>query len=203
MLRLDGGVCSDSSTSRSCLRARSRPGARLASPAPDAVPVDRFVSIGLVRPVTVRPLSGVWSRVDSRPVPPCRRPADLAAPRFADLPALPALPRADAALRLPAVVFRAVCFPGRGGFRVCLRRALPLGVFAPAVLRPVLRRAAAVRRAPAPLRAAARAPAPPFRLEGVFFWPFAFRAGFLAISDSLSAYSAGSAALDQTAVSSG
>jgi hypothetical protein len=32
-----------------------------------------LVGIGLVRPLTVRPVSGVWSRVDSRPVPPSRR----------------------------------------------------------------------------------------------------------------------------------
>ena len=39
-----------SSTSRSCLRSRSRPGARRVSPAPAAVPVERLVGIGLVRP---------------------------------------------------------------------------------------------------------------------------------------------------------
>src|SRR5258708_18063396 len=72
MFRLEGARCSDSSTSRSCLRSRSRPGTRRASPAPEAVPVDRFVGIGLVRPVTVRPVAGVWDSVDSRPVPPAR-----------------------------------------------------------------------------------------------------------------------------------
>jgi hypothetical protein len=39
------------------------------------------VGIGLVRPVIVRPVAGVWSSVDSRPVPP--------ALRFADEPVLP------------------------------------------------------------------------------------------------------------------
>ena len=72
MLRLEGASWSDSSTSRSCLRSRSRPGARRVSPAPDAVPVDRRVAIGLVGPVMVRPVAGVWSSVDSRPVPPAR-----------------------------------------------------------------------------------------------------------------------------------
>jgi hypothetical protein len=48
---------------------------------------------------------------------------------------------------------------------------------APAVFRPVFR----------PLRAAARRPAPAFRFEGVFFWPFDFRVAFLAIPVSLGA----------------
>jgi hypothetical protein len=72
---------------------------------------------------------------------------------------------------------------------VC-RRALPFGLFAPAVLRPALRFAFALRRAPARLRAADRAPEPFLRFEGVFFWPLAFFARFLAIDVSLSAYSA-------------
>jgi hypothetical protein len=58
--------------------------------------------------------------------------------------------RADAAFRLP----------GRGGLVGCFRLALPCGVFAPAVfLRP-----------PA-VRAAARAPAPALRFDGVSFCP--------------------------------
>src|SRR6267378_2446505 len=73
MFRLDGGPCTDSSTSRSCLRSRSSPGTRRESPAPAAVPVDRLVGIGLVRPWTLRPVAGVCDRVDSRPVPPTRR----------------------------------------------------------------------------------------------------------------------------------
>jgi len=47
------------------------------------VPVDRRVGIGLVRPFTVRPVSGVWARVDSRPVPP--RAALDPPPRFRDV----------------------------------------------------------------------------------------------------------------------
>jgi hypothetical protein len=39
-------------------------------PAPAAVPVDRFVGIGLVGPLTERPVSGVCARSRSRPVPP-------------------------------------------------------------------------------------------------------------------------------------
>jgi hypothetical protein len=35
--------------------------------------VERRVGIGFVRPWTVRPVSGVWARVDSRPVPPAFR----------------------------------------------------------------------------------------------------------------------------------
>jgi hypothetical protein len=70
MLRLEGGVWTVSSISRSRFRSRSRPGARRVSPAPAAVPVDRLVGIGFVRPRTDRPVSGVWARVDSRPFPP-------------------------------------------------------------------------------------------------------------------------------------
>src|SRR5205823_8814324 len=171
MLRLDGGPGIDSSISRSCLRSRSRPGARRVPPAPAAVPVDRRVGIGFVIPRTERPVSGVWASVSSRPVPPRERAAFV-------------LPRA--ALR----------FPGLGGLVACFRRAFPCGVFAPAVLRPVLRFALDVFRAPAPLRAAARDPAPALRFEGVFLCPFALRAGFLAIRTVLSDYGfAGSAAL--------
>ena len=70
---------------------------------------------------------------------------------------------------------------GRDEAAVFARRLLPLGVFAPAarcepgraVLRPVFRPAADLRRAPAPLRAAARAADPARLLDGVFFFPFA------------------------------
>jgi hypothetical protein len=55
-------------------------------------------------------------------------------------------------------------------------------------LRPVFRPALAVFRAPAPLRAAARAPAPALRFDGVFFCPFALPARFLAIRRVLSDY---------------
>jgi hypothetical protein len=58
--------------------------------------------------------------------------------------------------------------------------ALPFGVLAPAVLRPVFRFARAVRFVPAPLRLAARTPAPARRLEGVFFCRFVL-ADFFAI----------------------
>ena len=40
------------------------------SPAPAGVPVDRFVGIGFVRPLTLRPASGVCASVFSRPRPP-------------------------------------------------------------------------------------------------------------------------------------
>jgi hypothetical protein len=45
-------------------------------PAPAAVPVDRFGGSGLVGPLTERPVSGVWARSRSRPVPPARRLGD-------------------------------------------------------------------------------------------------------------------------------
>jgi hypothetical protein len=124
--RLDGGLGTVSSTSRSWRRARSSPGARLKPPAPDGVPVERLVGMGLVGPRRRRPVSGVWASVDSRPVPPPRA-------------ALPA-PRALAAFFL---------LPGRGGFVACFLAALPLGVLAPAVfLRPPPLRDIARRPAP-------------------------------------------------------
>jgi hypothetical protein len=46
---------------------------------------------------------------------------------------------------------------------------LPRGVLAPAVFRPVFRRSIDTRRFPAPLGAAARAPAPARLLDGVRF----------------------------------
>jgi hypothetical protein len=92
-----------------------------------------LVGIGLVRPLTVRPVWGVWASVLSRPEPPFL--AVFLAPVLA----------------------------------VALRAAFPLGVFAPAVRRPVLRFALAARLAPVPLRLAALTPAPARRLEGVRF----------------------------------
>src|SRR5437764_6519024 len=181
MLRLDGGPGTDSSTSRSCFRSRSRPGARRVLPAPAAVPVDRLVGIGFVIPRTERPVSGVWESVSSRPEPPALSLVE--APRE----------RAPFAARPPALRL-----PGLGGFVAFFLRAFPCGVRAPAVLRPVFRLALAVLRAPAPLRAAARAPAPALRFEGVFFCPFALPAAFLAIRRVLSDYgSVGSAALTE------
>src|SRR5688500_9462730 len=110
--------------------------------------------MGFVRPLTVRPVSGVWARVSSLPVPP---------------------------RRFVAVVLRAVLIPRAlafwpAGFPLFrplapwpAARAFPFGVLAPAVLRPVLRLALAVRFVPAPLLAAARAPAPPRLFDGVRF----------------------------------
>ena len=79
MSRLEGGPSTDSSISRSCLRSRSSYGAWRLVPAPAGVPVDRRVAMGLVRPFTVRPVSGVWARVDSRPLPPRARLPPFAA----------------------------------------------------------------------------------------------------------------------------
>jgi hypothetical protein len=106
--------------------------------------VDRFVGIGFVRPLTVRPVLGVWASVLSRPEPP----------------------------------FLAVFLAP--GLAVAFRAALPLGVFASAGRRPVLRFALADRLAPAPLRLAALTPAPARRLEGVRVRPVVF-AFFFAI----------------------
>jgi len=72
MSRLDGGPSSDSSSSRSCFRSRSRRGACRLEPAPDGVPVERRVRIGLVGPATERPAAGVWASVSSRPPRPAR-----------------------------------------------------------------------------------------------------------------------------------
>ena len=207
MSRLEGGPWTVSSASRSCLRSRSRPGACREPPAPAGVPVERRVRIGLVRPFTVRPVSGVWERLSSRPVPP-----NLTEPGFfrAEGPVLsePCFPRAEGRR---AVVFRPVLaaplevdsraflevdladpppvflFPGRGGFVVFLRRALPWGVLAPAVfLRPVAR---CGERRPRAVRAFARARVPALPFEGVFFWPRDFAFFFvLAISSCRSKF---------------
>ncbi len=77
------------------------------------MPVERLVGIGLVRPVTLRPVAGVCASVDSRPVPPRRffREPVFAAARGAALfgrLALEAVDRrfgADALLDLAAGFF--------------------------------------------------------------------------------------------------
>jgi hypothetical protein len=89
------------------------------------VPVERLVGIGLVRPRTERPASGVCASVDSRPVPPTRFPVFFLV------------------FLLPAFAF----LTSRAGRAAGLRRALPFELFAAAVFRPVLRPAAVVRRA--------------------------------------------------------
>ena len=52
-------------------------------PAPAEVPVERRVGRGLVGPCRVRPVSGVWARFSSRPVPPRRAAGRAGAVRFA------------------------------------------------------------------------------------------------------------------------
>jgi hypothetical protein len=106
--------------------------------------VERIVGIGLVRPRTERPVSGVWASSRSRPVPPARRfLAPAAAFYFPPPAALRAVVRAKA-----------------------LRFFLPCGDRPPAVFR----LAVLARRAPA-LRAPARAPEPARLFDGVFFCP--------------------------------
>ena len=193
MSRLEGGPWMVSSSSRSCFRSRSRPGAWRDVPAPAGVPVDRRVRIGFVRPFTVRPVSGVCDRVSSRPLPPARRglagrvlrgegasergfcrvdgtfPRDRGFWRVDE----PACFRAD--FRAPLVVdlaaFRVPALSDPVFRRVegvaFFRRAFPCGVLAPAVL-----------RLPPRLWAIARAPAPALRFEGVFFWPRDLPLGF-------------------------
>lgn len=146
-----------SSTSRSCRRDRASPGAWLRSPAPAGVPVERMVRIGFVGPLTERPLSGVWARSRSRPVPPSRGRRLLAAlfRLFAD-------PLADfAAVFLDFAEafldFAAVFLDVGAAFLVldAARRAV-LRLAAFAVLRPVLRLAAALRLVPAFFRVGVR-----------------------------------------------
>jgi len=83
---------------------------RRESPAPDGVPVERFVGMGFVGPRTERPVSGVWSRVASRPVPPLFGRFGEAG-RRADLRVAGRFPRPGAARRVRAalavVLFRA------------------------------------------------------------------------------------------------
>ncbi len=161
--RLDGGLGTVSSSSRSCRRSRSSPGDRRVLPAPAGVPVDRFVGIGLVGPRTERPVSGVCARSFSMPVPPRRRE-----------------PRADPARALARAPAARNCFIDRfaddGRFAEdAAFFFFPRGVFAPAVLRPVFRRAVDARPLPAPLRADARAPAAVRLFDGVRFCPFVER----------------------------
>jgi len=84
-------------------------------PAPAAVPVDRFVGIGLVGPCTLRPVCGVCASSSSRPVPPALRFVDERA-RFGDGRDR----RAFACGFFAAAVFRAVRRPA---FRARLRPA--------------------------------------------------------------------------------
>jgi hypothetical protein len=126
-------------------------------PAPAAVPVERLVGIGFVGPLTERPVSGVWASSRSRPVPP-RRGALFCAPARVD-PVARSRPFARAPASRRSASDRFFLF-------------LPFGVFAPAVFLPVFREAADTRLAPAPLRAAARAPAPARLFDGVRFCPF-------------------------------
>jgi hypothetical protein len=138
--------------------------------------VERRVGIGLVGPLRVRPVSGVWARVSSRPVPPTRRGAGeaafrgVAAPDRREVdasfgaverfraPAAPDCFRAPlaaerlraAALVEPARLVLAVPAAGRAVDPVPLRlfvRAVPFA----------LRGAAALRRPPPVARAAALA----------------------------------------------
>ena len=119
-----------SSTSRSLRRARSSPGARRVPPAPAAVPVERFVGIGLVRPLTDRPVSGVCARVALA--------AGASAPCVSSAPG--GCSSFSGCVEPPA---------GLGPSRRRCASSCLAGVFAPAVLRPVLRRGVDPRRAPA------------------------------------------------------
>jgi hypothetical protein len=153
------------------LRSRSSDVARRELPAPEAVPVDRFVGSGLVGPRRVRPASGVWASSRSLPVPDLSRversptlPTPLLVRFVADFGCLPF-----------------VALARRGGFAAFVRAAFPFGVFAAAPGRPVF--LVLFRRGPAPLRAAAREPAPAFFPDGVVR-RFAF--GVLAMNRPLS-----------------
>jgi len=126
-------------------------------PAPAAVPVERLVGNGLVRPRVVRPVSGVWARVSSRPVPPAL--SLVVGPRFDDAVLEVALAGVFRLAGGAAFLALRFSFPARG-LTDCLRLALAFGRLAPAVLRP------------APLRAfAARLPEPA-RLAEPFLSPF-------------------------------
>jgi hypothetical protein len=137
-----------------------------------------LVGIGLVGPRRVRPVSGVWASVSSRPVPPrittfLAAGALVAAARFT-----PGRRLAGELFRLAALTFRAgaafafaVRFSLRavGRFAGLLRFALPFGVLAPAVFR---------------LAATARFPALGRLVEDVRLCPFVLPL-FLAIAVSL------------------
>jgi hypothetical protein len=115
-------------------------------PPPAAVPVERLVAIGFVRPFTLRPVSGVCESVSSRPAV-ARR--DVWA-RFG-----------EAGLFARRVV--------RARFGAARRAFLAPRPPDPVVARPVLRRALTVRFGRAPLLVAARPPAPPRFFVGVRF----------------------------------
>jgi hypothetical protein len=114
--------------------------------------------MGLVRPVTERPVAGVWERVDSRPLPPVRAVFFFFF-EFFEL-------AAGLAFALDAADFLAV------------------GRFLPALGRLALE--AVERRFGADALLALAALRVPARLTAFFFGVFAFRTGFLAIADSLS-----------------
>jgi hypothetical protein len=153
------------------------------------VPVERIVGIGLVRPRTERPVSGVWSSSLSRPVPPSRALVRFTERRWAAFLAPPLTPVVFlapprfAVADLPDVfavfpVFGAAAFltlPRRGGLLAFLRFALPCGVLAPAVF-----------RFPPAVLLFARAPAPDWRFDGVVFCPLLFTLFFLAIDSPFS-----------------
>src|SRR3990172_2993991 len=126
-------------------------------PAPAGVPVEGFVGIGFVRPLTLRPVSGVCASSLSRPVPPAlsfvEGPALSERPgRRGEGPALSERPcrRVEGpAFRVRAAVLRWAGFAAFRVLRVAARtgrrlaapaaaffRFLPAGVFAPAVRRP-------------------------------------------------------------------
>jgi hypothetical protein len=137
------------------------------------VPVDRRVGIGLVRPFTDRPVSGVCARVDSRPEPP-RRGAAFFFPG-----ALAAARRVFAVFLLPAR--RALAALPAARLAAVFRAAAPLP---PARRADVFRAAFVFGRLFRPLLADARAFAAGFRFD--------FPEDFLAI---LAPFSAQSAAL--------
>ena len=115
--------------------------------------MERRVGIGLVGPRRVRPDSGVWASVSSRPLPPTRLAAlCLAVARLTDgrLAVLFRL-AAGAAFREEAPLARRFTLPARAGFAAFFFAALPFAVRVPAAFRlaPFL---AAAARFPAPLR---------------------------------------------------
>jgi hypothetical protein len=121
--------------------------------------VERFVGMGLVRPVTERPVAGVWARVDSRPVPPSRPVRFFLGAFFFGAGLAFALEEAEAAFLAAGRLFLAI---GRLALAAVERRFGADALFALAAF-----------------RGAARLTAFPFEV-------LAFRTGFLAIADSLS-----------------
>jgi hypothetical protein len=182
MSRLDGGVGTPSSISRSVRRVRSRRGDRVV-PAPAGVPVDRFVGSGFVGPRRERPAAGVWDRVSSRPLPPAR--GAVLRGRFADEPRVMLF----LAFAPRAALF---AFPARAGFLAERRLAFPFGVFARAVF-----------RFPPRLLRVARSPAPARFFEGVSFWPLLFRFVFAMSAGFLRPVARHAAGLSEPAASPG